>query len=168
MACGPRRLASGAQGTDRPRRKAGVDGHRRWPRSLQVTLEEIARTRGKCRRDHSRQPIRVQAEENIVIGAHYDHLGFGQFGATNTDAAGQIHHGADDNASGTAVLARSGAPSEPRYQASRRARWFSSPFRAEELGLLRLAPFCRAARNRLHRPKRCSTWTWSAVCAITA
>ena len=42
--------------------------------------------------------------ENIVIGAHYDHLGFGYFGARDGAAAGTIHPGADDNASGTAVL----------------------------------------------------------------
>jgi hypothetical protein len=41
--------------------------------------------------------------ENIVIGAHYDHLGFGYFG-TRGATEGQIHHGADDNASGIAVL----------------------------------------------------------------
>ncbi len=43
-------------------------------------------------------------EENIVIGAHYDHLGFGHFGARERASEGQIHPGADDNASGTAVL----------------------------------------------------------------
>jgi aminopeptidase YwaD len=43
-------------------------------------------------------------DENIVIGAHYDHLGFGHFGARDASAAGTIHPGADDNASGTAVL----------------------------------------------------------------
>ena len=42
--------------------------------------------------------------ENVVIGAHYDHLGFGHYGARDSRAAGTIHPGADDNASGTAVL----------------------------------------------------------------
>jgi len=42
--------------------------------------------------------------ENIVVGAHYDHLGLGNFGALDRSAAGAIHPGADDNASGTAVL----------------------------------------------------------------
>jgi hypothetical protein len=42
--------------------------------------------------------------ENIVIGAHYDHLGFGHFGTLAPSSEGQIHHGADDNASGTAAL----------------------------------------------------------------
>lgn len=43
-------------------------------------------------------------DENIVIGAHYDHLGLGHFGARDTRSSGTIHPGADDNASGTAVL----------------------------------------------------------------
>jgi hypothetical protein len=42
-------------------------------------------------------------KEVIVVGAHYDHVGFGtsqnSFGPT-----GKIHNGADDNASGTSVL----------------------------------------------------------------
>ena len=42
--------------------------------------------------------------QSIVIGAHYDHLGFGHFGAIDREAEGKIHPGADDNASGTAVL----------------------------------------------------------------
>ncbi len=40
----------------------------------------------------------------IVIGAHYDHLGFGGDGSLSPNAAGEVHNGADDNASGTAVL----------------------------------------------------------------
>ena len=40
----------------------------------------------------------------LVIGAHYDHLGFGGAGSLSPNAAGQVHNGADDNASGTAVL----------------------------------------------------------------
>lgn len=43
-------------------------------------------------------------KEYIVIGAHYDHLGLGYFGTRDASTEGQIHHGADDNASGTAVL----------------------------------------------------------------
>src|SRR5262245_5482142 len=44
------------------------------------------------------------AAENIVIGAHYDHLGRGYFGARERQSEGQIHPGADDNASGTAAV----------------------------------------------------------------
>ena len=51
----------------------------------------------------------------VVVGAHYDHLGLGGFGALDTTAA--VHNGADDNASGTAALleiARSLAARRPR------------------------------------------------------
>ena len=41
--------------------------------------------------------------ESIVIGAHYDHLGRGGQGSLAA-REGEIHHGADDNASGTAGL----------------------------------------------------------------
>ena len=43
------------------------------------------------------------AKRTIVIGAHYDHLGWGSDGSLHTgDSA--IHNGADDNASGVAAL----------------------------------------------------------------
>lgn len=43
--------------------------------------------------------------ETIVIGAHYDHLGLGGFGALDDpDSTGKVHNGADDNASGTTAL----------------------------------------------------------------
>jgi hypothetical protein len=45
------------------------------------------------------------AEEVIVIGAHYDHLGLGGEGSLAPDEA-TVHNGADDNASGTAALLR--------------------------------------------------------------
>ncbi|MBV9926430.1 MAG: M20/M25/M40 family metallo-hydrolase [Acidobacteria bacterium] len=41
--------------------------------------------------------------EAIVLGAHYDHLGLGGEGSL-AGREGEIHHGADDNASGTAGL----------------------------------------------------------------
>ena len=44
------------------------------------------------------------ADEFIVIGAHYDHVGYGRFGSRMRDAAGIVHPGADDNASGTTGL----------------------------------------------------------------
>ena len=42
--------------------------------------------------------------QTLVIGAHYDHLGFGGAGSLSPNAVGEVHNGADDNASGTAVL----------------------------------------------------------------
>lgn len=42
--------------------------------------------------------------EAVVLGAHYDHLGLGGYGSLDPAGPGQIHNGADDNASGTAGL----------------------------------------------------------------
>jgi Zn-dependent M28 family amino/carboxypeptidase len=71
----------------------------------------------------------------VVLGAHYDHLGRGTTGGSLAakDQAGQVHHGADDNASGTAaVLAIAEALSEqPRKRHLLVAFWS-----AEELGLI--------------------------------
>ena len=45
------------------------------------------------------------APTTIVLGAHFDHLGFGEDGNSMIrNAVNQIHNGADDNASGTAAL----------------------------------------------------------------
>ncbi|HET7873394.1 MAG TPA: M28 family peptidase, partial [Terriglobales bacterium] len=41
-------------------------------------------------------------DEYVIVGAHYDHLGRGNFDSLAPDQIGQIHPGADDNASGTA------------------------------------------------------------------
>ncbi|NND11949.1 MAG: M28 family peptidase [Flavobacteriaceae bacterium] len=43
------------------------------------------------------------AEETIIIGAHFDHLGLGGDGSLHRGDT-DIHNGADDNASGTAVM----------------------------------------------------------------
>ncbi|QDU67587.1 M28 family peptidase [Engelhardtia mirabilis] len=45
------------------------------------------------------------ANELIVVGAHMDHLGMGNFGSRDRESAGrELHPGADDNASGTAAV----------------------------------------------------------------
>jgi TolB protein len=43
------------------------------------------------------------AKDVVVIGAHYDHLGYGGAGSMKPNVRA-IHHGADDNASGTAAV----------------------------------------------------------------
>ena len=45
------------------------------------------------------------AATTVILGAHYDHLGYGEDGnSRNTSHVPAIHNGADDNASGTAAL----------------------------------------------------------------
>ena len=45
----------------------------------------------------------ARADEPVILGAHYDHLGRGGQGSLAPDSR-DIHNGADDNASGTAAL----------------------------------------------------------------
>lgn len=47
--------------------------------------------------------LNFNAPSTVILGAHYDHLGYGEDG-NSLDGQGQIHNGADDNASGTAAL----------------------------------------------------------------
>ena len=44
------------------------------------------------------------AENTIIIGAHFDHLGYGGEGSLYRDSKKAIHNGADDNASGVAIM----------------------------------------------------------------
>ena len=76
----------------------------------------------------------------VMLGAHYDHLGLGEDGnslATGDDA-GQIHNGADDNASGVAAVLSAGGElaDEERARGVILAFWSG-----EELGLLGSADF---------------------------
>ena len=76
-----------------------------------------------------------KTDEYIIIGAHYDHLGYGDVDSLAPSQIGQIHPGADDNASGTAgvlELARLLTPQKGKLQ---RGILFAN-FAGEELGLL--------------------------------
>jgi hypothetical protein len=71
----------------------------------------------------------------IVIGGHYDHVGLGGRFSAAPDLTGQIHNGADDNASGIAALieiARSASADRSRFA---RSLVFVA-FAGEERGLL--------------------------------
>ena len=73
-------------------------------------------------------------DEAIVIGAHYDHLGRGGAGSL-APREGEIHHGADDNASGTAALIELARRLSTQRPKPRRTIVFIA-FSGEEEGLL--------------------------------
>ena len=73
-------------------------------------------------------------DEAIVIGAHYDHLGRGGEGSL-APREGDIHHGADDNASGTAGLLELARMLSTQPVKPRRTIVFIA-FSGEEEGLL--------------------------------
>jgi hypothetical protein len=101
--------------------------------TLEVNLEEIRQPAENVVAVLPGSDPRLKSE-NVVIGAHYDHIGLGHYGTRNSSTEGQVHHGADDNASGTAVLLElarrlSGSEFKPA-----RTIVFAA-FSAEELGL---------------------------------
>jgi hypothetical protein len=82
----------------------------------------------------------VRRHETVVLGAHYDHLGRGGFGALDPDSAGRVHNGADDNASGTAALIH--VASQLAKSPPARTVVFVA-FDGEELGLLGSAAYVK-------------------------
>ena len=75
------------------------------------------------------------AKKTIVIGAHYDHLGFGELGTRDTLNIGKIHNGADDNASGVAGLLEL-AKHYSKNKEKENFNFLFIAFGAEEWGLL--------------------------------
>ena len=74
------------------------------------------------------------AEEIVVVGAHYDHLGHGGRGSFKPDVDA-IHNGADDNASGVAgALCSAGMVAQSVGKEDRRTLVVVA-FSAEEIGL---------------------------------
>jgi Zn-dependent M28 family amino/carboxypeptidase len=82
------------------------------------------------------------AQETVVIGAHYDHLGYGGFGSlAGRGAKPAIHHGADDNASGTTSVMELARRFAQRPSDNRRRLVFIA-FSGEESGLLGSRHYC--------------------------
>ncbi len=86
------------------------------------------------------------AEETVVIGAHYDHVGMGGSGsmAPGTFA---VHNGADDNASGTAtMIAAAQRLARELESVAEHRRLLFIAFTAEERGLLGSKQYVRSPR----------------------
>ena len=79
----------------------------------------------------------------VAIGAHYDHLGHGGTGSSlaSKEDAGKVHHGADDNASGTSAVL---AIAEALAKQPRKRNLIVGFWSGEELGLLGSAAFVAA------------------------
>ncbi len=75
------------------------------------------------------------SDTTIILGAHYDHLGWGGPGSRYLGEEPKIHYGADDNASGTSALLETA-----RYFADKRDELQNSllfiAFTGEEKGIL--------------------------------
>lgn len=73
-----------------------------------------------------------KAANTIVIGAHYDHLGLGGEGSLYRGEAA-VHNGADDNASGVALLLGIARELKEKYKGN---NYLFIAFSGEEMGLL--------------------------------
>jgi hypothetical protein len=83
------------------------------------------------------------AKETIVIGAHYDHLGYGGAGGSMAFGAKKmaIHHGADDNGSGTtSVIELARRFGAIKNREGRRLVFMT--YSGEELGLIGSRYYC--------------------------
>ncbi len=74
-----------------------------------------------------------QAKNTILIGAHYDHLGYGNENSLHRGEKNLIHNGADDNASGVAMMID--LASKLRI-ANKNNNYLFIAFSGEEIGLL--------------------------------
>jgi len=86
----------------------------------------------------------TEAPSYVVLGAHLDHLGNGAHGNSLAQAAerGQIHYGADDNASGVAAVLHAG---ELLATGERRRSIVLGFWSGEEIGLLGSSRFLKDA-----------------------
>jgi hypothetical protein len=107
------------------------------PRSLSVTDSGVTVT---VSTDLTRETVNVKNVAGIipgdpksvmVLGAHYDHLGYGQSGSLE-EKPGLIHNGADDNASGVASILETARVLKTKPIAS---TVVVAAFTAEETGL---------------------------------
>lgn len=73
--------------------------------------------------------------EYVVIGAHFDHLGYGETGSLYRGEDKQIHNGADDNASGTTGVLELAEKFSSLKNQIKRSMIFVT-FSGEELGML--------------------------------
>lgn len=122
---------------------------------------DLATTRVSVRTRLSRSPVWTEnvaallpgrgslADQYVVIGGHFDHIGYGYFGSRGQNPQGVIHAGADDNASGTAGVLLAAEQLVKRYaalpsDAEARSIIFIG-FTAEESGLNGARHFVRNA-----------------------
>jgi aminopeptidase YwaD len=74
------------------------------------------------------------APTTVILGAHFDHLGYGEDGnSRHTTQDSSIHNGADDNASGTAALIELGR--RLKTLTAKNNNYLFIAFSGEELGL---------------------------------
>jgi Tol biopolymer transport system component len=129
-------------GADVPELRAAIDRDLE-PHSFAIPSVEV---RGRVDLETTEESLRnlvgvlpgrgALAGETVVVGAHYDHLGFGGHGST-VPATRAVHNGADDNASGVATVLCAVQALRPRLETQNadRRTLVVLAFAAEEIGL---------------------------------
>ncbi|MFT5761344.1 MAG: Zn-dependent M28 family amino/carboxypeptidase [Polaribacter sp.] len=74
-----------------------------------------------------------KAKNTVIIGAHFDHLGYGGDGSLYRDSIKAIHNGADDNASGVSILLNLASKLKNKNTNN---NYLFIAFSGEEMGLL--------------------------------
>ncbi|HWX38599.1 MAG TPA: M28 family peptidase [Candidatus Sulfotelmatobacter sp.] len=119
------------------------------PDSLKISLTvNVEKTRATVNNVLAYLPGKT--DEYIVIGAHYDHLGYGNVDSLAPSQIGTIHPGADDNASGTAGVLELARLLAPRRGQLERGILFAD-FAGEELGLLGSAEWVKEPTKPLDK-----------------
>ncbi len=108
--------------------------------------------RAKGRNVLGRLAVAGAGTKRVIVGAHVDHLGHGESGASlaSGDQEGGIHHGADDNASGVSAMleiARQITERTRKGDTSLKRSVVFAAWSGEELGLLGSQAFIE------HEPK---------------
>lgn len=85
------------------------------------------------------------ADSTVLIGAHYDHLGNGAYRSRSYGKKG-IHPGADDNASGVAMLL--GLQKRYKYWATKKYNYLFVAYSAHEPGLYGSSAFSAFCKQR--------------------
>ncbi|MFH0983351.1 MAG: M28 family peptidase [Planctomycetota bacterium] len=123
-------------------------------------LTELKHKEGRCRNVLGLLPAAGAGpvtDEYVLVGAHYDHIGHGEGDGSRAHAGeeGQIHNGADDNASGDATaleLAAALADARKRGQNNGPQRGIIfACWSGEELGVIGSTHFARHAPCPLER-----------------
>jgi len=120
-----------------------------FPESVRATLAvDIERTHATVNNILGYLPGKT--DEYVILGAHYDHLGYGNASSLAPSQIGKMHPGADDNASGTAgvlELARLLAPGKGKLE---RGVMFQA-YAGEEIGLLGSADWVKEPTRPLDK-----------------
>ncbi len=105
------------------------------PAALVSLTVDVERIRKQAANVVGILPGQGEKRQCIVVGAHYDHLGLGDQYSLAPSLIGQVHHGADDNASGTSgVLELAHDLARGRAKLERSVVFIA--FAGEEAGLL--------------------------------